>query len=184
MEQIGIFILKAIWYFLPIGLPNMMPVIFKKWLKFLAFPVDFNKKIKGEYIFGPHKTYRGLILAALTGGLIFIIQKYAFVYSGFFHNISVINYSQETVWLGVLFGFGASLGDLVKSFFKRRFKVAPGHAWFPFDQIDYTLGGIALGSILFVPPVEIMLGVVFLGACLHILTNQIGFHLGFKESIW
>jgi CDP-2,3-bis-(O-geranylgeranyl)-sn-glycerol synthase len=184
MEQIGILILKAIWFFLPIGLANMMPVIFKRWFKFLAVPVDFNKKIKGEYIFGPHKTYRGLIIASITGGLIFIIQKHAFAYSDFFHNISLINYGQETVWLGVLFGFGASLGDLIKSFFKRRLRVVPGRTWFPFDQIDYTLGGLVFGSIFFVPPIGIIIGVIFLGACFHILTNQIGFYLGLKESIW
>jgi len=184
MEQIGIFILKVIWYFLPMGLANMMPVIFRKWFNFLAHPVDFNKKINGEYIFGPHKTYRGLMVASLTGGLIFIIQRYGYQNSDFFHNISLINYGQETVWLGVLFGFGASTGDLIKSFFKRRLKVAPGHTWFPFDQIDYTLGGLVFGSILFIPPLEMMIGVIFLGACLHILANQIGFYLGLKESIW
>jgi CDP-2,3-bis-(O-geranylgeranyl)-sn-glycerol synthase len=184
MEQIGIFILKAIWFFLPIGFANMMPLIFKRRLKFLAIPVDFNKKIKGEYIFGPHKTYRGLILASITGGLIFFIQRYAYLDSDFFRSISLINYGQETAWLGVLFGFGASFGDLIKSFFKRRFKVAPGHAWFPFDQIDFTLGGLVFGSILFVPPIGIMIAAIFLGACFHILTNQIGFYLGLKESIW
>ena len=41
-------------------------------------------------------------------------------------------------------GFGALTGDAIKSFFKRRVNIPPGVSWFPFDQIDYIIGGIAL----------------------------------------
>jgi CDP-2,3-bis-(O-geranylgeranyl)-sn-glycerol synthase len=34
------------------------------------------------------------------------------------------------------------LVDALKSFFKRQCNIAPAASWFPFDQVDYVIGGI------------------------------------------
>jgi hypothetical protein len=119
MESVILFVLKTGWYFLPIGVANMMPVIFSRWFKFLAFPLDGGKASRGIRIFGDHKTFRGIILAVLGGTLIFIIQRYAYLNSDFFHNISLINYGKESLALGFFMGLGAIAGDLIKSFFNK-----------------------------------------------------------------
>jgi len=36
--------------------------------------------------------------------------------------------------------FGALIGDIIKSFFKRRIGKKRGQDWIPFDQIDFILG--------------------------------------------
>ena len=184
MDAIILFILKVAWYYLPIGIANMMPVVFRRLFNFLALPLDFNKTFLGQPIFGNHKTFRGLLFGTLAGGLIFIIQRHAFEVSDFFHNISIFDYSKISIWFGLVMGFGAILGDLIKSFFKRRFLRSPGRSWFPFDQIDYTLGGMILSFMFYVPESNIFVSVVILGVLLHIAANAIGRLLGFRRGVW
>ncbi|MFH1367401.1 MAG: CDP-archaeol synthase [Patescibacteria group bacterium] len=184
MESVILFVLKTAWYFLPIGVANMMPVIFSRWFNFLAFPLDGGKIWRGERIIGDHKTFRGILLAVLGGTLIFVIQKYAYINSDFFYSISLINYGKESLALGFFMGLGAITGDLVKSFFKRRMKKDPGRSWFPYDQIDYTLGGMIFGLLFFVPPWPIMIFAIVLGVLLHLATNLIGQAIGLRKAAW
>lgn len=184
MSEIIIFILKTAWYFLPIGIANLMPVIFRRWFGFLALPLDGGRLFRGKPIFGPNKTLRGLFLASLGGTLIFIIQRHAFLHSDFFHYLSLINYEKTSLFIGTLMGLGAIFGDLVKSFIKRRMGILSGHSWVPFDQIDFTLGGILFSLPLFVPPWPILIFTPFLGLFLHFATNLIGKAIGLRQAAW
>ncbi|EKD76240.1 MAG: hypothetical protein ACD_43C00181G0001 [uncultured bacterium] len=67
---------------------------------------------------------------------------------------------------------------------KRRFHIAAGASWFPFDQIDFLVGAL-LALELFID-VDILTWVLALslGISLHILVNRIGFHLHFKTTPW
>jgi len=181
MEVIIIYILKITWYSLPFGLANMMPVIFKKWFNFLAWPVDFGFKIKGQRLFGSHKTLRGILVAIVGGTLIFIIQKHAFINSDFFHRISIVDYSSQPIWMGTFMALGAIAGDLVKSFFKRRLGIKPGQSWIPFDQIDYTLGGMILSFPFFIPPADVFISLVVLGFIFHLGIVIIGKFIGLRK---
>ncbi|MDZ7798548.1 MAG: CDP-archaeol synthase [Patescibacteria group bacterium] len=182
MEAIIIYILKITWYSLPLGLANMMPVIFNRWFGFLAKPVDFSAKIKNQRLFGAHKTWRGILAALIGGALIFIIQKHAFVNSDFFRSISIINYSEKSIWMGTIMALGAIIGDLVKSFFKRRLNIKSGHSWIPFDQIDYTLGGMIFSFPFFIPPADVFVSLVALGFIFHIGINIIGKFIGLRRK--
>jgi len=184
MEAIIIFILKTAWYYLPIGVANMLPVIFRRWFKFLALPLDGGKLWRGQPIFGPNKTLRGLLIAGLGGTLIFVIQRYAFLQSDFFQNISLINYERTSLFLGTLMGLGALAGDLIKSFIKRRIGLTPGSSWVPFDQIDYALGGMLFSLSLYVPPLPIFIFTPLLGLFLHLASNQIGQAIGLRQAAW
>lgn len=184
METLILFVLKTAWYFLPIGVANMMPVIFSRWLNFLAVPLDGGKTWQGQRIFGDHKTFRGIILAVIGGTLIVVIQRYAYLNSDFFHNISLIDYEKESLVLGFFMGLGAISGDLIKSFFKRRMKKDPGSSWFPFDQIDYSLGGMILGFLFFIPPWPILIFTLVLGVLLHLAANLIGQAIGLRKKAW
>ena len=182
MEFTGLLILKALWLYLPIGLANMAPVFFRK-AKFLAIPIDFKFVFSKEPLFGSHKTWRGLVTATLTGGLAFWLQQYLYQFSSF-QKISLIEYPAFPVWTGFMVGLGVILGDLVKSFFKRRLRIQPGHHWIIFDQIDYIIGGLVFYSFFVSFSWQIVVIIFAFGFLLTVLTNHLGFYLKIKETKW
>lgn len=165
-------ILKSLYFFLPAYFANMAPILLK-WIPILNISV--NKKL-----FGENKTWRGLLLGTIVGGLIFWIQK--LTYTAGFQKWSLIDYSDFTLLLGFLMGLGALLGDLVKSYYKRKAGINPGCPWVPFDQIDFVLGGLILGFLVYVPPAEIALFIFILSPLLHVIVNYIGYLLKIRDS--
>jgi len=165
-------ILKSLYFFLPAYFANMAPILLK-WIPIVNIPV--NKKV-----FGENKTWRGIFLGTVVGGLIFWIQK--LLYDVGFQKFSLIDYSDFSMLLGFLMGLGALLGDLVKSYYKRKAGINPGCPWVPFDQIDFVLGALILGFFVYVPPAEVALLVLILSPFLHVIVNYIGYWLGIRES--
>jgi len=176
------FILQALYYFLPAYIANMAPVILKK-INFLPQPVDFNKKWKAKSIFGSHKTWGGLFYAIITGTILFYIQQILYRYP-FFQNLSLFDYSQQPLLLGFLLATGAIVGDLTKSFFKRRSKIKAGKSWVPFDQFDFIIGAFIFSFFLYTPPVRIIITILVLSALLHPIFSLIGYYLGLKTVKW
>jgi CDP-2,3-bis-(O-geranylgeranyl)-sn-glycerol synthase len=75
----------------------------------------------------------------------------ALALAGMYLVCRAFHYPFNQLWLNaVVIGFGAVLGDHVKSYFKRQQKIPPGSPWQPYDQIDYVLGGYVMHSILMV----------------------------------
>src|SRR5258708_20774506 len=135
----------SLWFFAPAGFANLAAFVAGKidFLKKFNYPVDCYSKFRSKRILGDHKTVRGFLAAVITGILICTIE--VFLYSSFLHIRSIIPldyYTIDPVILGTLLGFGALFGDAAKSFFKRQANVPPGRSWFPFDQIDYIIGGV------------------------------------------
>jgi CDP-2,3-bis-(O-geranylgeranyl)-sn-glycerol synthase len=168
---------------LPAYFANMAPVLTKNILKKLAIPVDFNRKFKGKSLFGANKTIRGLIMATVFGIIFFQIQKWLYVIP-FFQKISLINYSEYSILLGFLLGFGAIIGDLIESFFKRRVNRKPGAPWIPFDQIDYTIGALLFASIVFLPSWQVIVIILIANFFLHIIVNHLAYYLGITKVKW
>lgn len=175
-----LFVIKVIWFIAPAGMGNMAPVLLRH-IPILAYPIDFGKKINNEPLFGANKTWRGLIFAPLVGMLTFWIQKILFDAPDI-QAISIFNYDQAPVYYGALLGFGAIFGDLVKSFFKRRFRIPPGVSWFPFDQIDYSVGALLFLSPWFFPGWGFALSIIAVGVILHLLANIIGHLLKLRKD--
>ena len=73
------------------------------------------------------------------------------------------------------------LGDLVKSFWKRRVRVAPGRSWFPFDQIDYAVGALAALAPWAFPGWRVAAGIVAVGLALHLASVAVGHAIGVRE---
>lgn len=182
--SILILIAKLFYFFLPVACANMAPVVFQGVLKPLAVPVDFGKKLSGEPWFGDHKTWRGLFVATLAGGVVFIFQQYLAQSFALFRSFSPFDITTAPIWFGFAFGFGAILGDLIKSFFKRRFHVGPGDTWFPFDQIDFLIGACVVASIYFEITLGMFLLIISIGPIFHVLINNVGFRLQLKETPW
>jgi CDP-2,3-bis-(O-geranylgeranyl)-sn-glycerol synthase len=162
---------------------NMIPVVAARWnfLPFLDMPIDGKKTFRGQRIFGAHKTWRGLVIGSIFGGFLGFLQMLA-------ENFSLILFDQlegfEWIMFGFLAGFGALVGDAVKSFFKRQVGIGSGRPFLPFDQIDYILG-----FLLFTLPLISwslpQAGVLLLFALvLNPLINFLGYVMGIKKTFW
>ena len=129
-----VLIVSSLYFFLPAFIANMAP----EFVKCLPFEKPIWEKRLGK-----NKTWRGLIVATIAGGFVFWLQKWLFQFS-FFKSISLINYVDFSIGLGLFLGLGAILGDAVESYFKRKNKFKPGESWMPYDQIDFAIGGFLL----------------------------------------
>lgn len=183
--SIGTTILVAFYLVLPAYFANMAPVIFAKlgWFKFLAAPIDRGKKIGGDYIFGTGKTWRGVVAAVILGIIVAAIQAGLYYYETF-KSISLLNYSTKFIIFGVLAGLGAILGDLLKSFIKRRVGIKSGKSWPIFDQVDFIVGFFLFTYWLVYPDLKIILTVFLLTLILHPLTNLSAYFLKIKKVWW
>lgn len=179
-------ILFALWFFLPAGMSNVMPIFAAHipWLKKYNAPLDFGKYYRGKRVFGEHKTWRGLLAGVIAGTLTLWLQQYLFVEYAWVRSFaSSVDYAAlPTLLVGALFAIGALGGDALESFFKRQRGIAPGKGWFPFDQIDYIVGG-AIATMPFVSLSLLQyIWLLFLWLIVHVASTVIGFMLKLKDS--
>lgn len=174
----------ALLFFLPAGVANMTPVLANKipLLNRWKTPIDFGKSWRGKRLLGANKTWRGLVygafMGAFTGWIVYLFYP-GLVYQFVPAPVSALS---TAVLMGAALGLGALVGDAVESFFKRQVGIKPGSAWFPFDQIDYIIGGL-----VFVWPLAHLtwgkVGYIFLLYFgLHLSVSYIGYLLKFKDK--
>lgn len=175
---------QVLYLLLPAAFANMAPIFFKDSWKWLAFPIDLNKKWKGKPILGSHKTVRGFVAGILMAILIAFLQKQLWE-AGVARNWVLIDYEHLWLSLGFWMGLGAMLGDSLKSFFKRQVSIKPGSQFMPWDQIDWILGSLILVS-LFVQllPWQVWLWWLVIGFAGHILIRHIGYWLKMNKEKW
>ena len=170
-------IILGIWLMLPAYVPNPAAALFGG-----GAPIDLGKKLKDGYrIFGDGKTFRGLISGTLCGIAIGLIQ-----------NLLSSMMGLPSFVLPALFclSFGALLGDLCKSFFKRRFGLRRGASLPVVDQLDLVFGSWLLCLVFvrewflynFKP--QIIVVVLVMTPLLHISMNIIGYKMGVKKEPW
>ena len=180
-ETLVVFALKCFYFMLPAYFANMAPVIARK-INFLAYPVDFGLTIGNKPVLGKNKTFRGLFFGVIFAVTISYLQ-FNLHNSQVFGNISFYNY-QNWVIFGFLMGFGALVGDLVKSFFKRRFDIKPGDKFVPFDQIDFVIGSLAFVTPIFILSPRVLITILLLSFVLDIIVNHIAFFLKVRNEKW
>ena len=187
METIGniaIYCIKTAYTILPSVGANVAPILMKD-IPFLKYPMDFNKSIGGERILGDHKTFRGLFFGILFAIILVTIQYFIrlffntnwLLYEPYFND----NYIRYLL-IGAGMGFGAILGDSVKSFFKRRLNIKPGKPFIPWDQIDCALGGLLVGRIFWAYEIEFAITTILITFCLHIIIRHIAALLGLCDK--
>jgi CDP-2,3-bis-(O-geranylgeranyl)-sn-glycerol synthase len=173
-------IVDALWLMLPAYVPNSSAVLFAG-----KTPVDFGRNfVDGKRIFGPGKTFRGLIGGTLSGiavGLLLqLIKARTQIGVPSFDPISVV----------VTLSLGAMLGDLTKSFLKRRLGIDRGRPLPVADQLDFVVGAWVLTYIFFSDwfvqnfTLPIIAVVLILSPLLHLAVNRIGYKLGKKKEPW
>jgi len=182
-----VIVVQALFFFLPGYIANMFPVVLSKisFLDFLKKPVDGGRKWGHLTVFGEHKTYFGFIVGvggALIVGLIqaLIFENVAGAQWLFLFPYTIAN----GLVLGFLLGFGSLFGDLMKSFVKRRLNIKSGSSFFPFDQLDFVVGGLLFGAWVYFPSWWHVLVLVLLTPLLHLISNVIGYKMGLKKVWW
>ncbi len=167
----------AFWLFLPAGVANISPMFAARLplLRNLSTPMDFGNTFRGKPVFGKNKTWRGIFFGSFTAGLVGLIQY------------KVIGSSDIPAFYifipAFAMGWGALVGDAVESFFKRQRGVKSGGGWFPFDQIDYIIGGLLFAYPFYMPSFKLILTIFILYTGLHIAGSYIGYLLKMKPSI-
>ena len=133
-------IIQALWLVLPAYIANASALLVGG-----GTPIDFGKNWRdGNRILGDGKTWRGLISGAFVGitagfGLS-VAAKY--INQSDFAFLGLNDFTGFPLMIPIIGSicFGALLGDIIKSFFKRRIGKKRGEDWIPFDQIDLVLG--------------------------------------------
>lgn len=167
--------LYAFLFFLPAGISNMAPVfssrlpIIRRW----RTPLDFGKSWNGHRIFGPNKTWRGLLSGIVMGTLAGLI-----LYGPFFSDDNQIAFLLVCASMSA----GALIGDAVESFFKRQRGTSAGDPWFPFDQTDYIIGGLLFTLPFGLLPLWVVVWIFVIYFGLHLLTSYLGYLLKLKDK--
>lgn len=177
-------IMFALWFFLPAGVANASPVIAKHIpiIKNWKTPIDFGKSFKNERIFGENKTWRGLLIGTLAGGVTGSIIYFCYPESITYVSVSVFPEYLDMFVVGASLGFGALVGDAIESFFKRRANVKPGESWFPFDQVDYIIGGLIFSTPFVILSFKMNLLILFTWFLAHIIVSYIAYLLKLKDK--
>ena len=162
--------LQVLWLLLPAGFANMAPVLFG-YVPFLDCPI--SKKL-----FGKNKTYRGFVFGIAVAIIVAQLQRLIVPYL-----FTSYEYSYANPWiLGVLLGFGALFGDLVKSFFKRRAGIRESESWAPFDQIDWIVGALIFLNFYILLSWRMNLFALLLFGLAHPVINYLGYLMRIKEN--
>jgi CDP-2,3-bis-(O-geranylgeranyl)-sn-glycerol synthase len=179
-------ILFAIWFFAPAGIANSSPVFANKvpLLNKLGMPIDGGKTFRGKRIFGDHKTLRGFIVGIIAGFFVALMQMLLYTNFSWFYELSPsVDYSNPIVLvMGAVLGFGALAGDAIKSFFKRQLSVPSGESWFPFDQLDYIVGGIFASALFVTLSFSQYVTITLVWFLIHPVATFIGWLLKLKDS--
>ena len=169
--------LKILYLLLPGFFANMSTAYSSK-IDFLNYPIDFKKNFLGERIFGENKTFRGIFFGILTAIIIAFIQNIIDI-----KYLNILDYNNFLI-IGLLLGAGALIGDLVKSFIKRRLKIKPGNPFIPFDQIDHVLGSLFFLSFFYQIGINIYIIASLITFPLHLIINYLAFKLNLKKTYW
>jgi CDP-2,3-bis-(O-geranylgeranyl)-sn-glycerol synthase len=141
-------IIQAFWIVIPIYVANASAVIVGG-----GKPIDFGKSFKdGHRILGDGKTWRGLLAGTFLGmtagfGLV-VAAKY--LNTSEYAFLGVTDFEGFPMMILILFSlcFGALLGDIIESFFKRRIGKDRGQDWIPFDQLDFLVGALLVSLVI------------------------------------
>jgi CDP-2,3-bis-(O-geranylgeranyl)-sn-glycerol synthase len=165
------------WVMIPAYVPNPVAAVVGG-----GTPIDLGRTLAdGKRMFGDGKTYRGLFGGIAAG-----------ICTGFFllYIEMVLGVSVHTPLSVVLLAAGALLGDLVKSFVKRRLGKDRGEKWLLADQYDLVAGALLLTAAcdpgwIAAHITPLVLGcILVITPVLHRGANIIGYLTGVKDVPW
>jgi len=177
--------LLVTWLFLGAAASNIAPVLASRVpiLKTWQTPLDGELIFRGKRLFGKNKTWRGLLSGITIATLIVAIQQLLARILGWHIEVNGLQFIEiPTLILGPLLGIGPLVGDAVESFFKRQINIPPGKSWFPFDQIDYIIGGLVFTWPVIPLTLSQYLWVFIIGFGGHLAVSYLGYLANFKDK--
>jgi CDP-2,3-bis-(O-geranylgeranyl)-sn-glycerol synthase len=179
ISQIGLLVLQSLWLIAPAYAANAFPPVLKG-----RNPVDNGKKIGKYRILGDGKTIEGT-LGGIAFGIFFgFIQRYFFPLLP-----DSLGLMEMSIPLIILLSMGAILGDMVNSFFKRRFGVERGERVSIINRLDFLFGALLLAYVglaimsypLSVIRWEYIIILIVITPIMHKLANLLAFALNIKK---
>ena len=164
--SIGKWLIQPVWFALPFYIPHSVALLTRK-IIFLNYLVDFHLKLKNKPIFGVHKTWRGLILGILAGGLVALFQR-------------------RLLSHGLILALFSMLGDLLGSFLKRQACLAQGEKNLFFDRFLDTLFPLSAAyyfGFLYLSLFQ-SIYLIFISIYIHRIANILWCFLKIKEKPW
>jgi len=156
---------EALLFIGPSYVANAAPLLFGG-----GNPLDGGRNfVDGKRIFGSHKTVRGFFAGVIAGTIMGVAESLV---------------DSNLLLGGFMIALGAVLGDLLGAFVKRRLKMKPGSPFPVVDQLDFVLGGLILGSLIFPMSWAAILLVVLATPPIHLGTNFGAYLLGIKKTYW
>lgn len=165
---------------LPAYVPNPTAALFGG-----GTPIDLGKQFRdSRRILGDGKTYCGFFIGVFAGVAVGVFQIY--LGGRFAWNMLPAHTMTSVIVLAV----GALLGDICKSFFKRRLGKGRGERWPVADQYDLVAGAFLL--MLIIDPVwllsnvtlPVLFMILIITPVLHRVVNIIGYYIGVKDVPW
>lgn len=172
-----------------------MVAVRRDWLAGLARPLDGGVRLGGQALFGPNKTWRGLLFMALVPVPMGALQGLAWGAAAEAAGLAPIDLLALGRWLGApaggaawaagyallafVLGLGYALGELPNSFLKRRLAIEPGKTgagllgglFFLLDQADSVIAALGLAALLLGLPLEVWLWGTLALSGFHLLMN-------------
>jgi CDP-2,3-bis-(O-geranylgeranyl)-sn-glycerol synthase len=148
-------------------------------------PIDLGRTYPdGKRILGDGKTYRGFVLGVCTGVAVGLLQMYLAA------RFSWEMLPSHTITSVCVLATGALLGDMCKSYVKRRLGKKRGERWLIADQYDLVAGAFLL-MLIFDPDwlfsnitLPVFLIILIITPVLHRVVNIIGYYIGVKDVPW
>jgi CDP-2,3-bis-(O-geranylgeranyl)-sn-glycerol synthase len=152
---------ETIYFYLPAYIANATPVILNG-----GGALDRGRNwVDGKPLLGDHKTVWGT-LSGLAAGFL-------------------VGFAQRNLVRGVLLAVGAIGGDLIVSFFKRRFDLKPGALLPVADQMGFIVFAVILVSFAEPAPTwDRAIGILAATLPIHYLTNVFAWLLKLKSTPW
>lgn len=167
------FIIKLLLYIAPLYFANSSAM-----LSGGKTPLDLDRNFAdGRPVFGRGKTFKGTLFGIAVGtGVSAILVITMPEVTGML--------SKDYLLLGFLLSAGAIFGDIAASFFKRRSNITQGTQVFVVDQLDFVVGGMIFGSVLYVPQFYEMIIICIATLIIHRASNFVAFKIKLKGVPW
>ncbi|MCR4335306.1 MAG: CDP-2,3-bis-(O-geranylgeranyl)-sn-glycerol synthase [archaeon] len=166
-------IIKLIIYLAPMYFANSSAMLFGG-----KTPIDFGKNfLDGKRLFGDGKTFKGLFFGTLIGTIISAIIL------TFLPELTLL-LTPNYLLLGFLLSGGALIGDIAGSFFKRRNEIKQGGEVLFLDQLDFVIGGMIIGSLVYVPTFYEIIYAIIITLIVHRASNFVAYKIKLKKVPW
>jgi len=137
--------------------------------------IDGGKKIGGKPIFGPGKTWEGLIAGTIVGILVATFQMFMFPFLPWDLSPVALEILPMVPFMGLVIGLGAMAGDLGGSFAKRRMGISRGKPAPLLDQLYFITGMFVFLAFVTAIKWEWVVILFILTPLLHLFANRIAY---------